>query len=108
MRIVPIVCIAVASCDTIGYGYVNQLRRPVTIVHYVDGHTERFTLTAGQRRLPRLHDFCGSWEEFLDVNGKQIASITAKEIDKLRPKDIPAVLVLSSSGVALATTEYWD
>lgn len=102
------IAFAFSACDPIGYGYVNQLRRPVAVVHHVHGHDERFTLAAGERKLPAMGDWPGSREEFFDVGGKQIAVITGPEIKRLQPKGIPSVLVLSPSGITLATREYWD
>ena len=99
---------ALAACDPIGYGYVNQLHRPVAVVHYVHGRDERFTLGAGDSRLPRLGDWPGSQEEFLELSGKKIAAISGAEIKRLRHTDTPPVLVLSPAGITLATREYWD
>ena len=100
--------LGLVACDPIGYGYVNQLHRPVTVVHHVHGRDERFTLAAGERRLPRLGDWPGSREEFLDTSGSQIAAISGEEIQQMRHKDTPPVLVLSPSGITLATRQQWD
>jgi hypothetical protein len=100
--------LAVAACDPIGYGYVNELRRPVAVVHHVHGRDERFTLAPGERRLPAMHDWPGSLEEFFDLNGKQIAAITGPDIKRLGHKNTPSVLVLSASGITLATPDYWE
>jgi hypothetical protein len=100
--------VTLAGCDPIGYGYVNQLNRPVAVVHHVHGRDERFTLAQGEHKLPRLGDWPGSREEFFDLSGKQIAAITGAEIKQLEHKDTPPVLVLSPSGITLATREYWD
>jgi hypothetical protein len=97
-----------AGCDPIGYGYVNQLHRPVAVIHHVHGRDERFTLAAGERRLPAMGDWPGSREEFLDLSGTEIAAVTGTEIKKLQRKNTPAVLVLSPAGITLATQEYWD
>lgn len=97
-----------SACDPIGYGYVNQLHRPVAVVHHVHGREERFTLAPGQRKLPGLGDWEGSREEFFDLNGKQVAVITREEIDRMDHKDYPTVLVLSPTGITLATREDWD
>ena len=100
--------LAVAGCDPIGYGYVNQLHRPVTAVHHVHGRVERFRLAAGEVRLPRLGDWPGSREDFFDTSGSQIAAISGEEIQQMRHKDTPPVLVLSPSGITLATRQQWD
>jgi hypothetical protein len=96
------------ACDPIGYGYVNQLHQPVEVVHHVHGRDERFGLAAGQRKLPAMGDWYGSRETFFDRNGKQIATITGAEIKRLERRDTPPVLVLSRSGITLATHEYWE
>src|SRR2546421_191986 len=112
MHSIRIFCIGVAAvfsaCDPIGYGYVNQLRRPVAVVHHVHGRNERFTLAPGERRLPALGDWPGSREEFFDLTGREIAAISESEIKRLKHKNTPAVLVLSPSGITLATRDYWD
>jgi len=100
--------LGLAACDPIGYGYVNQLHRPVTVVHHVHGRDERFTLAAGECRLPRLGDWPGSREEFLDTSGSQIAAISGKEIKQLKHKDTPSILVLSPWGITLVTRQQWD
>jgi hypothetical protein len=100
--------LALSACDPIGYGYVNQLHQPVAVVHHVHGHEERFTLASGERRLPAMGDWPGSREEFFDINGKQIAVITGPQIKRLEHRGTPSVLVLSPSGIALVTREYWD
>jgi hypothetical protein len=100
--------LSLAACDPIGYGYVNQLHRSVTVVHHVHGRDERFTLAAGERRLPRLGDWPGSHEVFFDTSGSQIAAISGEEIKQLKHKDTPPVLVLSPSGITLATRQQWD
>jgi hypothetical protein len=96
------------ACDPIGYGYVNQLHRPVAVVHHVHGRDERFTLGAGERRLPRMGDWPGSREDFFDLTGREIAAISGTQIKALQHKDTPPVLVLSPAGIELATREYWD
>ena len=100
--------LTLAACDPVGYGYVNQLHQSVDVVHHVHGHDERFRLAAGQRKLPATGDWPGSREEFFDLGGKQIAVITGSQIKRMEPPDAPAVLVLSPSGITLATREYWD
>ncbi|HST29523.1 MAG TPA: hypothetical protein VLK27_01645 [Chthoniobacterales bacterium] len=102
--------ILTAGCDPVGYGYVNQLRRPVSVVHHVHGRDERFTLGAGERKLPAMGDWPGSREEFFDLNGKEIAALTGAQIKKLQHtnKNMMTILVLSPSGITLATQEYWD
>ena len=97
-----------SACDPIGYGYVNQLDRPVAVVHHVHGREERFTLASGERRLPAMGDWPGAREEFCDLNGKEIAAINGPEIKRLKHKDTVPILVLSPSGITLATREYWD
>jgi hypothetical protein len=74
----------------------------------VHGRCERFTLAAGERRLPRLGDWPGSREEFFDASGSQIAAISGEEIKQLKHKDTPPVLVLSPLGITLATRQQWD
>jgi hypothetical protein len=106
--LLPCFALGLAACDPIGYGYVNRLHRSVTIVHHVRGRDERFTLAAGERRLPRLGDWPGSREEFVDTSGSQIAAISGEEIKQLKHKDTPPVLVLSPSGITLATRQQWD
>jgi hypothetical protein len=96
------------ACDPIGYGYVNQLHQSVEVLHHVHGRDERFGLAAGQRKLPAMGDWYGSRETFFDGSGKQIAMITGAEIKRLQHKDTPPVLVLSPSGITLATHEYWE
>jgi hypothetical protein len=55
-----------------------------------------------------MGDWPGSREEFFDINGKQIAVITGPQIKRLEHRGTPSVLVLSPSGIALVTREYWD
>jgi hypothetical protein len=55
-----------------------------------------------------MHDWPGSREEFFDLGGKKIAAISGSEIKRLQPKDTPAVLLLSPTGIALATHDYWE
>ena len=112
MRLLQIICTigatVLAGCDPIGYGYVNQLHQSVAVIHHVHGRDERLTLAAGERRLPALGDWPGSREEFLDLNGREIAAITGAEIKRLEHQDTPAVLVLSPVGIRMASREYWD
>ena len=100
--------VLLAGCDPIGYGYVNQLQRPVTVVHNVHGTAERFTLAAGARQLPRLGDWLGEREEFFDPSGRQIAVFTRDDLGRLGHRNFPAVLVVSSGGISLASREYWE
>ena len=97
-----------SACDPIGYGYVNQLDRQVAVVHHVHGREERFTLASDERRLPAMGDWPGAREEFFDLSGKEIAAINGPEIKRLEHKDTLPILVLSPSGITLATREYWD
>jgi hypothetical protein len=111
VRLFPIfvvATIALAGCDPIGYGYVNQLHRPVAVVHHLHGHEERFTLAAGEQRLPALGDWPGDREAFFELSGREIAVITGPEIKRLARKDSPPILVLSPSGISLATREYYE
>ena len=97
-----------AGCDPVGYGYVNELHQPVAVIHHVHGRDERFTLARGERRLPAMGDWQGSREEFFDLNGKAIATITGAEIKRLEHQDTLPILVLSPVGIQLATREYWE
>lgn len=102
-----LVALALTGCDPIGYGYVNRLNYPVTVVHHVGGEETRFTLAPGARKLPAIHDWLGDREEFLDSRGHQIAVFTRADLQKWGRRDVPPVLVLSQTGVSLASFDYW-
>jgi hypothetical protein len=55
-----------------------------------------------------MGDWPGSREAFFDLSGKQIAAISGPEIKRLEHKNTPPVLILSPSGIVLATHDYWE
>ena len=71
---------ALAACDPIGYGYVNQLHQPVTVVHHVGSSERRFTLAAGEHRPPQLGDWRGERDDFLDSHGHVLASFAPNQM----------------------------
>jgi hypothetical protein len=96
-----------AACDPIGYGYVNQLHQAVAVVHHVGNSEKRLTLAAGERRPPQLGDTRGQRDDFFDPHGRLIATFTAEDMRGWHRHDIPPVLVITRSGVVLATEAYW-
>ena len=52
-----------------------------------------------------MGDWPGAREEFFDLSGKEIAAINGPEIKRLEHKDTLPILVLSPSGITLATRE---
>jgi len=96
-----------AACDPIGYGYVNQLHQPVTVVHHVGSSERRFTLVGGEHRPPQLGDWRGERDDFLDSHGHVIASFTPDEMRGWHRHDIPLILVISHTGVSLADHAWW-
>ena len=110
-RALPIALVSTASllsaCDPIGYGYVNQLHHPVTVVHHVGSNENRFTLAAGQRRMPELGDWRGQRDDFFDSKGHLIASFTEDQMRAWHRHDVPPILIISQTGVSLADHAWW-
>jgi hypothetical protein len=101
------VAMALSGCDPIGYGYVNQLHYPVTVVHHVGSSQSRFTLAAGQRRPPQLGDWRGERDDFFDPHGHLIATFTPDQMRGWHRHDVPPILVISPTGVSLADHAWW-
>ena len=105
---VPIQCAlcalvpAFAGCDPIGYGYVNQLHYPVTVVHHVGSTEKRLTLEPGEHRPPQLGDTRGQRDEFFDQQGRLIATFMAEQMRTWHRHDVPPVLVISHTGVLVS------
>jgi hypothetical protein len=92
---------ALAGCDPIGYGYINKLHYPVTVVHHLGNTEKRLLLAAGERRPPQLGDSRGQRDEFFDQQGRLIATFSAEQMRTWHRHDVPPVLAISRSGVTV-------
>lgn len=91
------------------YGHENQLHQRVTIVHHSRNTRYKVTLPAGACQLPPFEgDPLCEREEFSDASGKRIALFTIEDYRRLRRPGVPPLLLISRTGVSLASREHLE
>ena len=108
----PICCVLallLPACQSakVSYSYINQSKRTVTVVEHRRNGEQRFTFTPGAWQRPGREDSLPERVEFLDPNRGQIAVYTRGDYEREGDPNIPPVLVVSRSGVALASGAVW-
>ena len=96
--------IALSGCEWAGYGYVNARSEVVRVVRQDDGKESAFTLAAGHRQSPLIHDRVPDIVTFYVSRGRKIGSIRART--DFVPFGAPDILV-DDQGVRYTKLSAW-
>lgn len=91
-----------------GYGYANESKRTVTVVEHSRGGVDRSTFTPQAKQLPVEGGSIADRVEVFDAQQRKIAAFTRDNYDRSHHPGVPPVLVITRSGVSLASREFWE
>jgi hypothetical protein len=98
------------ACESTGfrYGYVNQLKETVTVVERYRKGVDTSTFSAGYSQEPTPGGSVAESVEFFDARRRPIAIFTRADYRRSGRSGLPPVLVISRSGVHLASRNLWQ
>jgi hypothetical protein len=91
-----------------GYGYANESKRTVTVVERSRAGVDRSTFTPQAKQLPVEGGSIADRVEVFDPQQRKIAAFTRDDYDRSHHPGVPPVLVVTQSGVTLASREFWE
>jgi hypothetical protein len=91
-----------------GYGYANESKRTVTVVEHTRDGVDKSTFTPQAKQLPVEGGSIADRVEVFDTRRRMIAAFTHDDYGRSHHAGVPPVLVVTQSGVTLASREFWE
>jgi hypothetical protein len=105
LLILAAVVFAVAGCDPLALGYVNQLSHPVTIVEQGRAYAQPMRLASGESRPPSFGTTAKSID-ILDGHGRLLAHYRTRDIPRGGGRGSVQYVVITPHGAEMELKEH--
>jgi len=102
-----IAMLILSGCDTLDFGYVNKLDRPITIVEHSGNAPQPMHLKPGAVSAPGF----GAIPHTIDVlqlDGHLLASYHTRDLPRSGPRGGVAYVVISKSGAVIERRDHFS